>query len=187
MIGIVAIAASAGGHAPLLRIIAALPVPCTAAIFVVVHIGANPSILPQLLAKSGKHPAIFPQDGTLIEAGHIYVAPPDHHMLVEATVIRLTRGPKVHFARPAADPLFISAAKTYGQQVMGIVLSGGDGAPGLRAITEHGGTGLVQDPEEASAPSMPISAIRADHPDACLPANEIAQRVRAFCSATRSC
>jgi two-component system chemotaxis response regulator CheB len=184
MVRIVVIAASAGGHDPLLRVIAALPVPCTAAIFVVVHIGANPSILPQLLATRGQHPAIFPQDGTLIEAGRIYVAPPDHHMLVEAASIRLTQGPKVHFARPAADPLFISAAEAHGQQVMGIVLSGGDGdgAAGLRAITEHGGTGLVQDPEEATAPSMPISAIRADHTDACLPGNEIAQRVRAFCS-----
>ena len=184
MIGIVVIAASSGGHDPLLRIIAALPVPCTAAIFVAVHIGPHPSILPELLARSGKRPAIFPQDGTLIEAGHIYVAPPDQHMLVEASFIRLTHGPKVHYARPAADPLFMSAAEAHGRRVIGIVLSGGDGdgAAGLRAITEHGGKGFVQDPKEAAVSSMPTSAIREDHPDACLSADEIAQRVRAFCS-----
>jgi two-component system chemotaxis response regulator CheB len=67
---------------------------------------------------------------------------------------------------------------------MGIVLSGGDGdgAAGLRIIREHGGTALVQDPEEAERPSMPLSALIADHPDACLPVAEIAECVRAFCS-----
>jgi chemotaxis response regulator CheB len=67
---------------------------------------------------------------------------------------------------------------------MGIVLSGGgdDGTAGLRAIKEHGGTALVQDPKEAQMPSMPRSAIMGDHPDACLLAEEIAQRVRIFCS-----
>jgi two-component system chemotaxis response regulator CheB len=71
----------------------------------------------------------------------------------------------------------------HGQRVMGIVLSGGDGdgAAGLRAIAEHGGTALVQNPDEAEAPSMPRAAIMADHPDACLPIKEIARRVRAFC------
>jgi two-component system chemotaxis response regulator CheB len=67
---------------------------------------------------------------------------------------------------------------------MGIVLSGGDGdgAAGLRIITEHGGTGLVQDPEEAEAPGMPRSAIMADHPDGCLPVEGIAKRIRVFCT-----
>jgi two-component system chemotaxis response regulator CheB len=183
MIGIVVIAASAGGHDPLFRIIAALPVPCTAAVFVVMHIGPYPSILPEVLASRGKLPVMFPQNGTLIEAGHIYVAPPDHHMLLEAAAIRLTQSPKVHYTRPAADPTFISAAKSYGSQVIGIVLSGGDGdgAVGLRAITQHSGVSFVQDPAEAEAPSMPRSAILADHPDAVLPIEEIAQRVHSFC------
>jgi two-component system chemotaxis response regulator CheB len=127
---------------------------------------------------------MFAQDGALIEAGHIYVAPPDHHMFLGPGRIRLSQGSKVHHTRPVADPLFISAAETYGHRVMGIVLSGGDGdgAAGLRAITEHGGTSLVQDPKEAAIPSMPRAAIMADHPDTCLPVAEIAQRVRVFCS-----
>jgi two-component system chemotaxis response regulator CheB len=184
VIDIVVIAASAGGLDPLRRIIAALPVPCTAAVFVVVHIGPNPSRLPRLLNGSGRPAASFAQDGGLIEAGHIYVAPPDHHVFLESTRMRLNQGPKVHYTRPAANPLFISAAKVHGQRVMGIVLSGGDGdgAAGLRGVTEYGGTALVQDPEEAEAPSMPRAAILADHPDACLPIDEIVRRVSVFCS-----
>jgi two-component system chemotaxis response regulator CheB len=120
----------------------------------------------------------------LIEAGHVYVAPPDQHMVLEPVRIRLNQGPKVHHTRPAADPLFISAAESHGRRVMGIVLSGGDsdGAAGLRAIATHGGTALVQDPDEAVASGMPQAALMADHPDACLPVEKIALRVRAFCS-----
>jgi two-component system, chemotaxis family, protein-glutamate methylesterase/glutaminase len=105
-------------------------------------------------------------------------------MVLEFASIRLSHGPKVHYTRPAADPLFISAAEAHGQRVMGIVLSGGssDGAAGLRAITEHGGTALVQDPKEAETPSMSRAAIAADHPDACLTVEEIAKRVRSFCA-----
>jgi hypothetical protein len=85
--------------------------------------------------------------------------------------------------RPAADPLFISAAKVYGERVIGIVLSGGgrDGADGLRAIKEHGGSALVQQPQDALTLSRPLSAIAAVHPDA-LSISEIAQRVVALCS-----
>jgi two-component system, chemotaxis family, protein-glutamate methylesterase/glutaminase len=181
--GIVVIAASTGGLDPLRRIIETLPVPCLATIFVVMHIGPHPSRLPELLSSS-EHPASFARDGALIRAGHVYVAPPDHHMILGYDRIRLNQGPKVHHTRPAADPLFISAAEAHGRRVMGIVLSGGDGdgAAGLRAIGEHGGTAFVQDPEEAEAPSMPRSAILADHPDACLAVEEIALRVRLFCS-----
>jgi two-component system, chemotaxis family, protein-glutamate methylesterase/glutaminase len=148
------------------------------------HIGSRPSKLPELLSSS-EHPASFARNGALIRTGHIYVAPPDHHMVLgDNNCIRLNQGPKVHYTRPAADPLFISAAEAHGRRVMGIVLSGGDGdgAAGLRAIGEHGGTAFVQDPDEAEAPSMPRSAILADHPDACLAVEEIAQRVRLFSS-----
>jgi two-component system, chemotaxis family, protein-glutamate methylesterase/glutaminase len=181
--GVVVIAASAGGIDPLLRIIAALPGPCSAAVFVVMHIGHHRSVLPGLLSSRGKHPATFAQHAEAMEAGHIYVAPPDHHMLLRLHYIRLSRGPKVHYTRPAADPLFISAAENHGRRVMGIILSGGagNGAAGLKAIADHGGTALVQDPKEAAAPSMPRAAMMAGHPDACLPVAEIVQRVRSFC------
>jgi len=184
MDAIVVIAASAGGLEPLMRIITVLPAPCSASVFIVMHIGRRKSILPHLLQREGKLPAAFAEDGLAIEPGHIYVAPPDCHMLVECDRIRLDRGPKVRFTRPAADPLFLSAAAAYGDQVIGIVLSGADsdGSIGLRAIKARGAIALVQQPDEAAMPSMPLAAIALDHPDDCLPVREIAQRVRAICS-----
>ncbi len=182
MSAIVVIAASYGGLDPLRQIIAALPIPCFGSMFVVLHIGDRPSVLPSILHRDGL-PASFAQDDAIIEIGHIYTALPGHHMLLEPGRIRLSHGPKVHYTRPAADPLFISAAKAYGEQVMGVVLSGGDGdgATGLRAIKEHGGTTLVQHPKTAIESSMPYSAIAADHPDICLPL-ELAKRVASFCA-----
>ena len=180
---IVLIAASAGGIDPLRQIVAALPVPCEASVFVVQHIGAHPSRLPALLASVAGLPAVHAHDQAPIEAGHIYVAPPDHHMFLELGRIRVNRAPKVHYTRPAADPLFISAAEVYGDKVIGIVLSGGDGdgAAGVQAVTKHGGLALVQHPESAWADGMPRSAIAADHPTV-LTVAQIAQRVRALCS-----
>jgi two-component system, chemotaxis family, protein-glutamate methylesterase/glutaminase len=182
MSAIVVIAASAGGLEPLRCIIAALPVSCTASVFVVVHIGRNPSVLPSLLRRTGGLPAAFAQDGAFIEAGHIYVAPPDYHMLLAPYRVRLNQGPKVHFTRPAADPLFVSAAEAHRERVIGIVLSGGgsDGAAGLRAIKACNGTALVQHPGDAQHPWMPHVAIATAHPDDCLPTQELAQRVRAL-------
>jgi two-component system chemotaxis response regulator CheB len=179
---IVVIAASAGGFQPLRRIVAALPIPCLGAVFIVMHIGSHPSVLPSLLSSANKLPAAFAQDGASIEAGHIYIAPPDYHMILEADRIRLTQGPKVNYARPAADPLFISAAEAFGKRAIGIVLSGGgeDGAAGLRAIKEHGGTALVQYPGEAEHSSMPRAALAADHPDASLTVQKISQRIASF-------
>lgn len=177
------IAASAGGLDPVRRIVAALPDACAASVFIVIHVGANRSFLPTLLDRPGL-PASFGEDGARIAPGRIYVAPPDQHMTVEPGHVRVSRGPKVHHTRPAADPLFISAAEAYGDRVVGIVLSGGDGdgAVGLRAIKNGGGVTLVQRPDEAAKPCMPHSAIAADSPDACLPVVEIARRVAAFCS-----
>lgn len=98
-------------------------------------------------------------------------------MLLEFGRVRLSQERKVHHTRPAADPLFISAAQTYGEDVMGIVVRGGDndGAEGLRAIEEHGGRAIVQEPKEAVDPSMPEAAITRDHPDACMPIDSIAK------------
>ena len=181
---IILIAASAGGLDPIRQIVAALPIPCGASVFVVRHIGNLQSVLPDLLTEAAGLPATHAQDGSLIEAGHIYVAPPDHHMILEVGRIRLNRGPKIHFTRPAADPLFISAAEVYGARVVGIVLSGNgaDAAVGLRTIKEHRGIALVQHPADARAPEMPRSAIMADHPDAVLSVAQIAQRVGDLCS-----
>ena len=181
MNAIVVIGASAGGVEPLKGIVASLPGTCSASIFVVEHIGDHQSNLPILLALAGSLPATFATDG-LIDAGHIYVAPPDHHMLLQVSHIRLSRSAKIHFTRPAIDPLFVSAADAYGGRVLGIVLSGtgADGAAGLRAIWESGGTALVQDPNEAAEPSMPRAALQKVPAAVCLPIRELARFIAVF-------
>ena len=174
---VVVIGASAGGLQPLRQIIGALPSGCQASVFIVLHTGAHRSDLPTILSWSSKLGVSFAEDGSQIKQGHIYVAPPDHHMVVELGRVCLNRGPKIHHTRPAADPLFMSAAKVYGARVIGVVLSGGDGdgAEGLRAIKQHGGRAIVQKPEEAIDPSMPETAIARDHPDACFSIEDIAK------------
>ena len=136
---VVVIAASTGGLEPLRALASRLPIPCAASIFVVWHLGPHPSTLPAILSSASELPARFARDNALVERGHIYVAPPDHHLLLMAERMHLSRGPKINHTRPAADPLFASAAKVYEGQVLGIVLSGedGDGAEGLRLVKKE--------------------------------------------------
>lgn len=181
---IIVIAASVGGLDPLRQIVSALPAPCLAAVFIVSHVGPHPSILPEILGMESHLPVSRGEDGEPFEAGHVYVAPSDAHMYLDRGMIRLDHGAKIHHTRPAADPLFVSAAENYGARVVGIVLSGydGDGAEGLRVVKERGGVTLVQRPEDAEQPPMPWTAMLVDHPDGILPANEIAERMAALCS-----
>jgi two-component system, chemotaxis family, protein-glutamate methylesterase/glutaminase len=182
MTGIVVVGASAGGLSPLRSITESLPRTCKATLFIVVHTGRIPSSLPEILSWHGRMPVEFGRNGTHIEAGHIYVAPPDRHMLVSINRIQLSSGPLLHYTRPAIDPLFESAAAAFGKRVVGIVLSGQgrDGAVGLAAIKRKGGLALVQDPREAEAPDMPKAAISAVSPES-LPVDAIARRVAQFC------
>ena len=165
---IIVIGASVGGVAALQALVQALPADLAAAVFIVLHTGAHKSELPNLLTGKGPLPAIHPATGNQIYAGHIYVAPPDHHLLVEPGRVRLSKGPRENWARPAIDPLFRSAASAYGSMVIGVILTGAlnDGTAGLFQVARHGGTTVVQDPREAENPSMPRSAlahVRVDH------------------------
>jgi two-component system chemotaxis response regulator CheB len=183
MCKMVAIAASAGGVEAVRRIVAVLPFPCASSFFVVVHIGKHPGHLPAVLNMVSKLPASYGQNGTLIESGHIYVAPPDHHMLVHAGGLWLNQSPNVHYTRPAADPLFRSVAEAYGDKAVGVVLSGmgDDGASGLRSIKERGGLAIVEDPAEAPYPAMPEAALAAVKPDLCLSLQGIGEYLAALC------
>jgi two-component system, chemotaxis family, protein-glutamate methylesterase/glutaminase len=184
---VIAIGASAGALDAVRCITEALPRDCAAAIVVVFHVGAIPSRLPEILNWRGKLPALFAEDGAALEPGHIYVAPPDHHVLLERPGrIRLDRGSKVHNTRPAADPLFASAAATFGTRVVGVVLGGRseDGAIGLRKIKDYGGLALVHDPEEALVPQMPAAAVVAAVNAEVLRIERLARRVAQFCAGT---
>lgn len=174
---IVAIGASAGGLDPLREIVGALPGTFAAPVCVVMHIGAkSPGFLAHILAQAGDLAVGWAEDGEPLRPGCVYVAPRDHHLLVEPGVLRLGRGPKEHLFRPAVDPLFRSAAQAYGPGAIGIVLSGNldDGVSGLKVIKQLGGIAIAQDPDEALAPSMPEAAVGDVEVDHVLPAAGIA-------------
>jgi two-component system chemotaxis response regulator CheB len=174
---IVVIGASAGGIEPIRTILAGLPPDFPGSLFVVMHMSPSaPGLLDAIFDRAGALPAGVAEDGERIAPRRVYVAPPDRHLLVEPGRLRLTRGPKENRFRPAVDPLFRSAAQTYGPRVVGIILSGGldDGTSGLWTVKQLGGTAIVQDPREAWAPSMPASALQHVQADEVLPVSEIA-------------
>ena len=181
--GIVVIGASAGGIQALRTLVSGLPADFPAPICVVLHTSADsPGMLPEILGRAGPLPASSPRDGDALEAGHIYVAPPDHHLVVERGRARVTRGPRENRFRPAVDPLFRSAAQVYGPAATGVILTGSldDGTAGLWAIKQRGGTTIVQDPADAAFPSMPRSALAHVEVDRCLPIGDIAPLLTAL-------
>jgi two-component system, chemotaxis family, protein-glutamate methylesterase/glutaminase len=166
------VAASAGGVSALQTLCQGLPGDLNASIFIVQHISpASKSMLPAILDRVSALPATSPREGEEIKAGHIYVAPPDHHMLVNRGRILIRKGPKENRTRPAADPLFRSAAVAYGPRVVGMVLTGtlDDGTAGLLAVKRCGGVAVVQNPDDAAWPDMPRHAMRKVTVDFCLP------------------
>jgi two-component system chemotaxis response regulator CheB len=160
---IVVIGASAGGVQFLIEILRGLSPDLPASLFVVLHTSpTSPGILPHILDRAGPLHCLHPVNREKMQHGRVYVAPPDHHLLLKPGQIAVAHGPKENGFRPAVDPLFRTAAAAYGPRVIGIILSGGldDGTLGLAQIKLKGGVGIVQDPDEAMFPSMPASAIR---------------------------
>ena len=166
---LVVIGASAGGIEALRELVHGLPPDLATPIAIVLHTSPQaPGILHDILSRSGPLTAIAPADGERLHAGRIYVAPPDYHLLIEPGRVRVTKGPRENRFRPAIDPLFRSAAQVYGPGTIGVVLTGNldDGAAGLWAIKQLGGTAIVQDPADALFPSMPqnaLATVAADH------------------------
>jgi two-component system, chemotaxis family, protein-glutamate methylesterase/glutaminase len=174
---IIVVGASAGGIEALRVLAGGLPADLPASLFVVLHTSPeSPAMLADILDRSGSLPALSPKDGDRIRPGTIYVAPPDRHLLIEPNLMRVTRGPKENRFRPAVDPLFRSAAQTYGPRVIGVILTGylDDGTAGLWTVKQLGGTAVVQDPADALVPSMPLNAVTHVKVDYCLPLDEIA-------------
>jgi two-component system chemotaxis response regulator CheB len=180
---IIVVGGSAGSVDGMQRMVRAFPADLNAAVFVVLHLSPHyPSMLPQILSRSGPLPAHNPQDGEKIQPGRIYVAPPDRHLTIEDSHVRVIRGPRENRHRPAIDPLFRTASRVFNSRVIGVILSGNqdDGSAGLRAIRARGGIGIIQDPEEAAASQMPQSALEYSGADYVLPQDEIGAQVAAL-------
>src|SRR5262245_53911101 len=167
---IIVIGTSSGGVDVLCQIVQGLPAGFPASLFVVSHFpSGGTSVLPTILSRAGPLLATHATDDEPFHPGHVYVAPPDRHLLLAPNgVMRLSRGPRENHFRPAADPLFRSAARHYGPRVIGVVLTGAmsDGTAGLMAIRAAGGLAVVQDPSDALVEAMPLNATQlagADH------------------------
>jgi two-component system chemotaxis response regulator CheB len=142
-----------------------------ASVCIVLHVAAeHRSFLPDILSRIGPLPARHPQDYEPLEHGRIYVAPNDHHLMVEQGHVRVVKGPLENGHRPAVDPLFRSAARAYGPRVVGVVLTGAlnCGTVGLLSVKAQGGLAVVQDPDEAACGDMPRSALEYVNVDHCV-------------------
>jgi two-component system chemotaxis response regulator CheB len=174
---VVVIGTSAGGVEALRELARDLPPGFPAPICIVLHIAPqSPELVPDILSRVARMPVIHPRDRQRLEAGTIYVAPPDRHLILEPGCLRLTTGPRENHFRPAIDPLFRSAAQVYGPTAIGVILTGnlGDGTAGLLALKQLGGVTIVQDEKDALFPAMPADAARHVPIDYCVRLNELA-------------
>jgi two-component system chemotaxis response regulator CheB len=172
---VIVIGASAGGVEAISRVVAELPRDLRASILVVLHISRGRSLLPEILTRAGRMPAAHPADGEPLQYGRIYVAPPDHHLVIDAGLVRVVHTATENGVRPAVDPLFRSAARTYGSRVIGVILTGtlDDGTAGVTAVKQAGGVTIAQDPNEAFSPGMPRNAINSGNVDHVLPLRDV--------------
>jgi chemotaxis response regulator CheB len=155
---IVVVGASAGGLDVVTKLMSGLPARFPSAVFVVIHITPSAkSVLASILNRSGSLPAVQAVDGQPIERGRVYVAVPNHHLLIKEGFVSVTVGPKENRHGPAIAPLFRTAARVYGSRLVGIILSGAgdDGVAGLHAIHHRGGVTIAQDPSDAAHADLP--------------------------------
>lgn len=180
---LVVVGASAGGLPVLITLLSHLPRDLPAAVLIVLHIAPDaPSLLPAILDSVGPLPVRHAVDGEPLQPGQVYVAPPDHHLIVEDDHVALTKGPRENRVRPSINALFRSAASLYGPSVIGVVLSGllDDGVSGLYAIKRRGGRAVVQSPEDAEFGSMPLTALQEVQVDFIVAAQDLAPLLTAL-------
>ncbi|HET8610566.1 MAG TPA: chemotaxis protein CheB [Burkholderiales bacterium] len=175
---IIAIGGSLGAVEAVKQLCGDLPPDIAATLFIVVHIGSESrNMLAGAIGARSAIPVTTAVGGETPQRGHAYVAPAGHHLLVMDGVVRLGRGPRENMARPAIDPLFRSVGISYGPRAIGVVLTGmlNDGAAGLADLKRCGGTTVVQNPTEATAPEMPLGALAGSDVDYRAPLGEMAQ------------
>jgi len=166
---IVVIGASAGGVEALSVLVSLLPSDLPAAVFVAYHVApSHPGFLPSILRRHSALPVKHADDAEAFQRGVVYVARPDHHLVVKRETLSFARGPRENLHRPSVDALFRSAAYAYGPRVISVVLTGNldDGSAGNWAVKAFGGVTIAQDPKEAVHPDMPRNAIlysKVDH------------------------
>ena len=160
----VVIGGSAGAVQALLKILPGLPADYPLAVLIVVHVppGRDNALVP-LLASRCAMMVKEAEDKEPIQAGVVYFAPADYHLLVEADrTLALSSDEPVNMSRPAIDVLFESAADAFGAELTAVVLTGAnhDGARGLEAVSAAGGAAMVEEPESAYAAAMPLAALK---------------------------
>jgi two-component system chemotaxis response regulator CheB len=174
---LVVVGASWGGLDAVSELLQGLPDELAAALAIVQHRARDPEpgLYVTILQRRTDRPVVEASDKEPIRAGHVYVAPPDYHLLVEPGFFSLSTEERVMYARPSIDVAFESAADAYRERVIGIVLTGAnaDGAAGLARIKRAGGVAIVQDPRTAEAAVMPEAALAATAVDAVLPLSEL--------------
>ncbi|BBZ71602.1 hypothetical protein MPRS_26950 [Mycobacterium paraseoulense] len=171
-----AVGASAGGIEALCELAAGMPTDFPFAVMIVIHMSrGGPSLLAQIVGRSGPLPAVGAVDGAVLEAGRIYAAVPDHHLLARDHRVALSDGPREGGRRPEIDALFRSVALDYGPRAIGVLMSGmlDDGVAGPRAIQASGGVTVVQEPADAQFPDLPKNAINAGAADHTAAAKDI--------------
>ncbi|HUQ74960.1 MAG TPA: chemotaxis protein CheB [Burkholderiales bacterium] len=183
---VVAVAASAGGLNALTHVLGRLPADFPVPLVVVQHLDPrHRSAMAEILGRRTKLRVKQAAEDDRVEPGHVYIAPPAHHLLVNADArLSLTRTELVHFVRPSADLLFESVAASFKERAIAVVLSGSgvDGAMGVRAIKKMGGTVVVQDAQDADFNGMPEAALATGAADFVLALDEIAAALRKLCS-----
>ncbi len=180
---VVAIGLSADGLHAIRTVLGGLPAGFHAPILVVLH--RAPQAVPRLAQVIGRACALPVKEAApfdVLERGHVYIAPPDAHLVVDGGHLQLEHTERVAYARPSIDVLFKSVANTYGPRAVGVIMSGAgsDGARGLQAIRAGGGATIVQDPEDARFARLPKAAIDADGIDFRVPLSEISPTILAI-------
>jgi two-component system chemotaxis response regulator CheB len=186
---LVAIGASWGGLDALRAILRDLPAELDAAVVIAQHRSpdSHPTAMRDLLGAVARMRVIEAGDKDELRAGVAYIAAPDYHLLVEPGLVALSTDEPVLYARQSIDVLFETAAESYRERCIGVILTGAndDGARGLARVVELGGTAVVEDPETARRDEMPRAALRATPSARAVPLAEIAPLLVDLCGLAR--